>query len=143
MGGRQIASKLDQFLLSDNAIHLGGDLSASILPLAGSDHWPISLQWQSIGTYLKILFKFEAFWLTHPSFKAMVHSIWKNFIPPKGSKMYQFQQKLKFLKHHIKNWNHFVFGNMFQEEKVLEQQMVEVQQKIITEGQTKLLATKE
>lgn len=32
-GTHQIASRLDRFLLSDKAIHLGGDLLASILPL--------------------------------------------------------------------------------------------------------------
>jgi len=36
----QIASWLDRFLISDNAIHLGGDLLASILPLSD---WTIGL----------------------------------------------------------------------------------------------------
>lgn len=69
---QQIASKLDRFLISNNAIHLGEDLLASILPLAGSDHWPIALHWQNIGPQFKNPFKFEAFWLSHPSFKDMV-----------------------------------------------------------------------
>eukprot|EP00253_Pinus_taeda_P024854 PITA_24854 len=42
-GQQQIASRLDRFLISDNAVHLGDDISASILPYTGSDHWPISL----------------------------------------------------------------------------------------------------
>lgn len=37
-GPQHIASCLDRFLMTDNAIHLGGDFHASILPLAGSDH---------------------------------------------------------------------------------------------------------
>ena len=37
-GNQQIASKLDRFLISDNAIHMGGDITASILPIARSDH---------------------------------------------------------------------------------------------------------
>jgi len=37
-GRHQIVSKLDRFLLSDNAVHLGGDFSAAILPHTGSDH---------------------------------------------------------------------------------------------------------
>eukprot|EP00253_Pinus_taeda_P005765 PITA_05765 len=48
-GRHQIASNLNRFLISDNAVHLGNDLSASILPYSGSDHWPISLQWQRLG----------------------------------------------------------------------------------------------
>ena len=60
-GSQQIASKLDRFLLSDNALHVGGDIQASILPLSGSDHWPISLQWTRPGDATKIPFRFEAF----------------------------------------------------------------------------------
>eukprot|EP00253_Pinus_taeda_P019736 PITA_19736 len=37
-GKHQIASKLDRFLISDNAVHLGGDLTAEILAHSGSDH---------------------------------------------------------------------------------------------------------
>lgn len=39
----KIASRLDRFLISDNAIHLCKDLLASIFPLYGSDDWPIRL----------------------------------------------------------------------------------------------------
>jgi len=39
----QIAWRLDRFLISDNAVHLGGAFTASILPFSGSDHWPIAL----------------------------------------------------------------------------------------------------
>eukprot|EP00253_Pinus_taeda_P014111 PITA_14111 len=45
-GAHQIASRLDRFLISDNAPYLGGDIISSILPISGSDHWPIELQWQ-------------------------------------------------------------------------------------------------
>ena len=37
-GSQKITSKLGLFLISDNAIHVGGDIKASILPLSGSDH---------------------------------------------------------------------------------------------------------
>jgi len=49
-GTQHIASRLDRFLISDNAIHLGGDFHASIMPQGGSDHWPIMLQWSRPGT---------------------------------------------------------------------------------------------
>jgi len=60
-GTHHIASRLDRFLLSDNAIHLGGDFNASILPHGGSDHWPIMLQWSRPGTRCNRPFRFEAF----------------------------------------------------------------------------------
>jgi len=68
----QIASRLDKFLLSDNAIHLGGDLLASILPFSGSDHWPIRLHWQRPGDNVRRPFHFEAFWLNHPDFNNLI-----------------------------------------------------------------------
>lgn len=43
VGKHQIASKVATFLISDNSIHIGGDITAAILPHSGSDHWPISL----------------------------------------------------------------------------------------------------
>jgi len=90
----QIASRLDRFLISDNAIHLGEDLTTSILPYVGSDHWPISFQWQRLGVSSKRPFHFESFWLIHPQFKDLVQQTRKSLTPPAGSKMFQFQQKL-------------------------------------------------
>ena len=49
-GTQQVSSRLDRFLILDNSIHLGGDFHSSILPLAGSNHWPILLQWSCPGT---------------------------------------------------------------------------------------------
>ena len=57
--------------------------------------------------------------------------------------MYQFQQKLKHLKALIKNWNTSVFGNIFQEIRIIENKMEETQQKIILEGRTDDLSYQE
>ena len=135
-GRQHIASKLDRFLISDNAIHIGGDLSAAILPLQGSDHWPISLQWLRMGQTSRRPFRFEAFWLNHHAFKDLITSTWKKFVSPEGSEMYKFQQKLKHLKGQIKLWNHSTFGNIFQAQRQLHQEMATLQQKIILEGYT-------
>jgi len=37
--------------------------------------------------------------------------------------MYQFQQKLKNLKKNIKQWNQLTFGNIFQAQNALDQEM--------------------
>jgi len=58
-GLQQIASRLDRFLISDNATHVGGEFTASILPFSGSDHWPIELEWNRPGNHLKRPFRFE------------------------------------------------------------------------------------
>jgi len=87
-GKHQIASKLDRFLISDNAVHLGGDFLAAILSHTGSDHWSIALQWQRPGNLTRRPFRFEEFWLSHPSFKDFVKTTWTSFTPPEGSKMF-------------------------------------------------------
>eukprot|EP00253_Pinus_taeda_P013020 PITA_13020 len=142
-GPHHIASRLDRFLISDNAIHLGGALHASILPQGGSDHWPIMLQWISPGKQSNRPFHFESFWFTNPDFKRMVQAVWKSFTPPTGAKMYQFQQKLRHLKQAIKAWNKSKFGNILDAKKSLEQSMCDLQQTIITEGRTEELSNKE
>lgn len=111
-GAHQISSRLDRFLVSDNAIHLGGEFNAEIIPQGGSDHWPILLQWSRPGISSNRPFKFEAFWLTDSNFKEVVNQAWTSFIPPAGARMYQFQQKLKHLKHSLKIWNRDHFGNI-------------------------------
>jgi len=57
--------------------------------------------------------------------------------------MFQFQQKLKNIKFHIKQWNQFTFGNILQEKTALNKAMIELQQKIITEGRTEQLSEQE
>eukprot|EP00253_Pinus_taeda_P029510 PITA_29510 len=81
-------------------------------------------------------FRFEEFWFTHPSFKDFVHSTWTSFSPPEGSKMFQFQQKLKHLKFHLKQWNSETFGNIFKVQHDLQKALVELQQEISTGGHT-------
>eukprot|EP00253_Pinus_taeda_P004577 PITA_04577 len=120
----QIASRLDRFLLSDNAIHLGGDLLASILPLSGSDHW------QRSGDNVRRPFRFEAFWLNHPYFNNLITETWKNFTSPEGTKMYKFQQKLKNLKEKIKQWNRSTFAI---------EKIIKIIPKIITEEHNQIL----
>lgn len=122
-GSHQIASRLYRFLLSDNTIHLGGASVASILPISGSDHWPIALQWNCSGHNIQRLFRSEAFWTSHTYFNKLVNSTWSNFTPSNGSRMSQFQQKLKHLKGEIKHSNHTSFGNIFQAQNALNQDM--------------------
>eukprot|EP00253_Pinus_taeda_P005730 PITA_05730 len=83
-GVQQIASRLDRFLISDNATHIGGEFTASILPFSGLDHWPIELQWNRPGNNLRRPFHFEEFWLSHPKFDKLVRSSWTNFNPSEG-----------------------------------------------------------
>jgi hypothetical protein len=71
-------------------------------------------------------------------------SIWWNNQPNLyGTKMYQFQQRLKYTKTCIKKWNKEVFGNIQEERRKLEGRMEELQQQIIHHGLSPLLRLEE
>lgn len=142
-GTHQIASRLDRFLISDNATKVGGEFTASIIPCSGSDHWPIELQWNRPGNNLRRPFHFEEFWFAHPDFENLVRSTWTNFKVTEGSKMARFQQKLRNLKQAIKQWNQRIFGNIFEDQNRLNAEMKQVQQSIISGGRTEDLSMKE
>eukprot|EP00253_Pinus_taeda_P012157 PITA_12157 len=139
----QIASRLDRFLISDNAVHVGGEFTAHIIPFSGSDHWPIEMLWNRPGNNIKKPFRFEAFWLSHPEFKDFITTTWQNSNPIEQSKMARFQKKLKFLKGEIKKWNKDNFGNIFKEKESILQELKSIQQRLILEGRTEELAHKE
>ena len=48
--------------------------------------------------------------------------------------MYRFQHRLKILKQHIWSCNKTKFGNIFQAQKYVEQQMKVIHQEIIAQG---------
>ena len=48
--------------------------------------------------------------------------------------MHKFQTKLKLLKQHLKHWNKHTFGKIFTRKPLLEQEMEQLQQQIITNG---------
>lgn len=142
-GTHHIASRLDCFLISDNATNVGGEFTASIVPCSGSDHWPIELQWNRPGNNLRHPFRFEEFWLAHPEFDQFIRTTWTTYNVTKGSRMARFQQKLKNLKKAIKQWNHKIFGNIFDEQARLNAEMKKVQQALINGERTEDLSTKE
>jgi len=133
-GGHSIASRLDRFLISENYLVNNGDINASVLPAAGSDHWPVCLRWGVGGKSGRKPFRFEAFWLTHPDISSLITTWWKDSEDPGDHSMYSFQQRLKLLKIKLKEWNKNHFGNIFQEKARLERRLEEIQQKGMQEG---------
>ncbi|MGA2958905.1 MAG: hypothetical protein ABSF48_24705, partial [Thermodesulfobacteriota bacterium] len=114
-GTHLVASRLDRFLTIEDLVRDGGEAHAVVLPAARSDHWSICLQWEWSNASLFKPFRFEQFWLEHKDFKELVSQWWQEIVPPRGTGMFQFQQKLKALKDKIKAWNKSDFGNIFQD----------------------------
>eukprot|EP00253_Pinus_taeda_P007997 PITA_07997 len=57
--------------------------------------------------------------------------------------MATFQKKLQFLKKEIKQWNHTTFGNIFSAQATLNQEMKQIQNRIIAKGRTEDLTKQE
>eukprot|EP00253_Pinus_taeda_P033845 PITA_33845 len=125
-GERLIASRLDQFLISENIILDGITIESNILPTGGSNHWPISLTVVVQSTPRNKPFRFEKFWLDHPNFLELVEKWWSEPLEGNGSKMFNLQKKLRIIKEKIKEWNRTVFGDIFKEKTQIEEKLEQI-----------------
>ena len=116
-GSKQIASRLDRFLILEHIIGLDFFYEAFILPSSGSNHWPIKLEIALNNQNKKIPFRFESFWLRAPDFLDKVRGWWQDNKNGKEghNKMHSFQLRLKEIKSKIKKWNKEEFCNIQQE----------------------------
>jgi len=63
----------------------------------------------------------------HSDFQTNINTWWEEAAIQTGTPMYWFQQRLKNLKQHLKTWNKSTFGNIFQVQENLKQQMQTLQ----------------
>ena len=144
-GNKQIASRLDRFLVSEHIIGMDIFYEASILPSIGSDHWPIKLEIAMNTQNKKRPFRFESFWLRDLEFISKVKTWWqesKTGVEGRN-KMHTFQIRLKDLKGKIKKWNREEFDNIQKEKGKLHIRMEGIQQQIIERGRSEELAEEE
>lgn len=81
--------------------------------------------------------------MTHLDFKRLTTEWWKEFEDPEGSRMYAFQQKLKYIKTNLKTWNKESFGNIMEERLWLEATIGEIKVWVMRDGYIKEDGTKE
>ena len=60
-GNRQISSRLDRFLMSESIPLQNIDMEAIILPIRGSDHWPVQIHFTNLDKPHNRQLRFEAF----------------------------------------------------------------------------------
>jgi hypothetical protein len=132
----QVATRLDRFLVSESIILQGLTLDCNILPWGGSDHWPVQLEANFQTTPKNRPFRFEKFWIEHPTFKEHINQWWREELPDQGTRMFKLYKRLKYIKHKLKEWNKEIFGNINQEKKKIEDRMRILQELCIDEGYT-------
>ena len=133
-GTSQVASKLDMFIISEDLILTGLDLSALILPFGGLDPQPVQIEAYFIGTLRNKPLRFENIWLTHPDFISNIGKWWVEDVPIQGTNMFLLHQRLKHIKLRLKEWKKNEFGNISKAKKEVEQKLQEINQVLITDG---------
>jgi hypothetical protein len=118
-----VASRLGHFLISESFMLSGLHFIASILPSAGSHHWPIQLEMDLHIFPQNNPFRFKILWLYHPSFQDNIRLWWEKVDIATSSPMYKFLQKLRHIKSCIKKWNKEEFENIFKDKKNVKFQM--------------------
>eukprot|EP00253_Pinus_taeda_P004033 PITA_04033 len=116
-GASQVSSKLDRFIILEDLLLTGLDMSNIILPFGGSDHWPIQLEAAFMGTPRNTPFRFENVWLSHPEFTSNIDKWCMEDFPIQGTKMFMMQQISKHIKSRLKDWNKKEFDGFTEERK--------------------------
>eukprot|EP00253_Pinus_taeda_P004728 PITA_04728 len=137
-GESHVASTLDKFIISEDLMLIDKEMIVRVLPFGGSDHWPVQLEVQGIGTPRNRPFRFENIWLTHPDFIINIENWWSEDLQIQGTRMFLLHKRLKHIKLRLKEWNKTEFGNIFVETKSIEDKMQELNQGLITNGFDKL-----
>jgi hypothetical protein len=124
----QILTRLDKFLVSDSIILQGLNLYCNILPWGGLDHLPVQLESNFQTTPKNKHFRFEKFWIEHPTFKENISQWWWEPQPKQGTRMFKLYKKLRYIKHKLKECNKEIFGNIKKEKRIIEDKMRNLQE---------------
>ena len=112
-----IAEKLDRFFISGNFSDCNKNFQSFVLPYAGSDYFPICLEFSEPSKPIRNPFKCEKMWFQDLKFFELIRTWWTQ-AGFEGSKMFIFIYKLKLLKENILRWNREHFNNTFKEKQL-------------------------
>ena len=128
-----IAEKLDRFMIKGDLDAKNMNFHSSILPIAGSDHFPVRFEFSEPQKPARNPFKCEKMWFLDADFLNNIKEWWAQdeFV---GSKMYVFVAKMKKLKERILRWNKEHFKDIFKEKIDIENQLKELNSEVIKKG---------
>ncbi|CAI9102951.1 OLC1v1001353C1 [Oldenlandia corymbosa var. corymbosa] len=114
----KVLKRLDHVLLNKEWMEFFQASSIHHLNRTTSDYAPLLHQFRADMDTRPSLFRFQKMWLRREHFLDVVTDSWNQEISKMG--MLGFSLKLRRLKACRKDWNKFVFGNVFQNLKVAE-----------------------
>jgi hypothetical protein len=68
-------------------------------------------------------FRFEKFWIEHPTFKERIKQWWQEEKLEQGTRMFKLYKKPKYIKYRIEEWNKDIFGNINQEKNNIQEKI--------------------
>ena len=102
--------------------------SVSHLSRVASNHSPLLLQIKINRDYVKKTFKFQTFWTKQSDFLDVVKAAWDcstSEIP-----LLKLQNKLKTVKAALKNWSKTTIGDIFENLKAEEENVIKLEEKL-------------
>ncbi|KAF7810342.1 reverse transcriptase [Senna tora] len=120
--------KLDRFLSNIKWADIYLNSLVDVMPIAASDHAPILLTTHPNITNGRKPFYFELMWLDFKDGKATIENAWK--MQCAGSQAYRVIQKLKNTEKELRQWNRTRVGNIQQQIKDTEANLLHIQETI-------------
>ncbi|XP_059065753.1 uncharacterized protein LOC131857344 [Cryptomeria japonica] len=140
-GFNNIAEKLDRFFIFGGLSNFNNTMEAEILPISGSDHYPIQLEILVEQGPKNCPFKFEQMWYKDENI-LLLEKCWKEEVVS-GSKMFIVANKLKIIKRKLLEWNVEHFGNIFERKQLVETKLKAVNTEVLKSGMDEILFLRE
>ncbi|XP_058761813.1 uncharacterized protein LOC131635226 [Vicia villosa] len=131
-GNMHIKRRLDRTICNQGWLDLWFNNSCRTLPRNKYDHFPLLFEFFLSDDKSSSVFRFLRTWASHHSCEYLIADTWKTRVV--GCPMFILQRKLKILKSRLKDWNKSTFGNVHDNVKTAEDNLKEIQDKIVKEG---------
>ncbi|XP_058742332.1 uncharacterized protein LOC131614798 [Vicia villosa] len=136
-----VERRLDRCLGNLLWIDSCSNLSVSTLAKVCSDHYPLLFEFHINCSRSINQFKFLSAWTVHDQCRNLIESTWSQEII--GCPMFVLSKKLQLLKRDLRGWNRNVFGNVTNNVKAAEDNLLSVQDRIQQEGISEVLKKQE
>ncbi|XP_059071310.1 uncharacterized protein LOC131865579 [Cryptomeria japonica] len=141
-GFSNIVEKLDRFFIHGGIMNFNYNMEAEILPLSGSDHYPLQLNIVADQGPRNCPFKFENMWYKDDNITNLIEQWWSESLFS-GSKMFIVANKVKVIKRRLLEWNKEHFGNIFDKKLLVEKDLKDVNREVLDQGMDEPLFLKE
>ncbi|CAH9075119.1 unnamed protein product [Cuscuta europaea] len=119
--------RLDRVLFNNHFINKFDSIKISLLNKTPSDHNPILIQFSNLSLSGPRSFKFQNMWFQNRDFLEFIKTKWDS--GKTGGGMKGLITKIQVLKKELRIWNKEVFGNIFDDIKLCEKEVLESERK--------------